>query len=140
MARGISLVLATCGGGGNDTAALVLMILALVAWGVGARAAICGGTEPSDRKFLLFIFVAATIFVPLVFLAPSGHFGDHYSGGRFLIAFLTPAAIGYWWAAQSGRASPGRALAVALVRAIFIPGGVFVLFLASFGIGTGCLE
>jgi hypothetical protein len=140
MSGGLGFVLATCGGGGNDAAALLVMILALAAWGVGAGAVVCAGTESGERKFLLIVLIVAAIVAPLVFVPESGLLGDQVSGVRCLIALLIPAAIGFWWAARSGSASPGRALVVAMVGAVLLPGGLFVIFVASLGIGTGCLE
>jgi hypothetical protein len=135
-----TFVLAVCGSGGSDTAALIVVILILAAWGLGVWAIIWKGTESQERALLLFLLLASAPIATLMFLGPEGLTGDGDYLARFLLAVLLPTGIGLALALLTRRVNPGRAIAVAFSGAVLIPGGIFVLFFASLGIGTGCLD
>ena len=53
---------------------------------------------------------------------------------------LVSGAIGIGVIVKLGNQSAARVLFVALAGGILIPGGIFLLFFTSMGLGTGCLN
>jgi hypothetical protein len=135
-----NFVLAVCGSGGSEAAALIAVALVLALWGFGVWAVVWLGTESQERALLLFLLLASAPIATLMFLGPEGLTGDGDYLARFLLAVLVPTGIGLAVALFTRRVGPGRAIAVAFSGAVLIPGGIFVLLFASLGLGTGCLD
>lgn len=134
------MVLAVCGGGGNDTLAFIV-VLAIAALYLLPIVATLGNAEDGAERAVLIVLLAISITVGgLLFLYPQGIDGDQDYLGRFVISLLVTGGIAVAAAAKWRAASVGRAVFVALAGDVLIPGGIFLLFFASMVLGSGCLS
>jgi hypothetical protein len=140
MDGGIGAVLAVCGGGGNDAAALILAIVVFALWAAAVWAMTWVNTEAEERSHLILLLCFSGLIGGLIFFLPIGVFGDDDYLGRFFLALLVPMGIGLGAALWSRRFGAGRALGVSCAGAIFAPGGLILLLIAGLAIGTGCLS
>lgn len=137
---GTDLVLAVCGGGGNDTVALIVVLAIAALYLLVVGAAITRAEDGTERAMLVGLLVLAIAVGGLLFrgLAGISGFGDFL--GRIVIALVISAGIALIVVARRRERSAGRAVFVAAAGTILIPCGLFVLFFAAVGLGTGCLD
>jgi hypothetical protein len=137
---GTDLALAVCGGGGNDTVAIIVVLAIAALYLLAVGAALNRAEDGTERAKLLGLLVIAVVVGGIVFrgLAGISGFGDFL--GRLMIALVITSAITLVGVARQREGSAGRAVFVAVAGTILIPFGVFILFFAAVGLGTGCLD
>lgn len=140
MSHAWGALLAVCGGGGNDTLALLVLIAIVLAYLLVLRVPLAGAEDGAERLLLIGVLIASIVIGALVFGDPIGLFGGGAYLTRFIVSLPIAGGLGLGLAAATERMSAGRALAIAIVGDILIPGGLIVLLFTSVGIGTGCLD
>jgi hypothetical protein len=131
-------MLAVCGGGGNDTLAVLLVLAVVAGWGLVAALVIRAGRDPRERLLLAGLLLAAIVIGALAFLVPEAASDDFVE--RAVIALVLTGATGLAAAWITRAAHPGRALFVSLWGSFFGPGGLMLLFVAALAVGTGCIS
>lgn len=140
MSAGASLVLAVCGDGGSDTVALIVVAIVVLLWFLTVGAVVKAGEDGTERALLIGLVLASVLIGAGIFFLPEGVSGDGDYLTRFFLALLIPGAIGIAVALLTRAVHVGRALLISVCGALFLVGGIFLLFFASLALGTGCLE
>jgi len=135
------MLLADCGGGGNDLVASLVILAAISAWLLVAVLVLRAARDDRERYLLVGLLAGTILLTPLIVaLFYSGLFGDDGDTGKLALLLLLPSAIGLGIALWTKAAHVARALFISIWGTILIPFGFYVAFLAALGIGTGCLE
>jgi len=136
---GTDLVLAVCGGG-NDTVAIVVVLAIAALYLLAVGAALRGAEDGTERVKLIGVLVVSIVVGGVVFrgLDDISGFGDFL--GRLIVALVISSAIALIGVARQREESAGRAVFVAAAGTVLIPFGIFILFFAAVGLGTGCLD
>jgi hypothetical protein len=133
--------LADCGGGGNDLAALLVILVAFSAWLLVAALVLRAARGDKERYLLLGLLIGTILLTPLIISAfYSGLFGDDGDTGKLALLLLLPSVIGLGIAYLTRGAHMVRALFISVWGTILIPFGIYFAFFAAFAIGNGCLE
>jgi hypothetical protein len=139
MGMGASLVMAVCGGSGNDTLAFIVVIFVAAIYVLSLLTAF-GKAEDGQEMVMLIALLSVSIAVGgLAFLYPNGTSGNGDYFSRFIISLVISGGLGLGAAAIWKESSAGRAIFVALAGDVLIPGGLLLLLFASIGIGSGCI-
>jgi hypothetical protein len=133
----MGLVLAVCEGG-DDTAAVIVSLIVLAVW-LSITATIIRGEDTQRRSLLIALFVMAVLLGAASYFLGSRSL-DEYFGIRSLFPLLGAGAIAVIAARLTPALGSGRALAVALLGGLLMPGGLIVLIFASFAIGSACFS
>ncbi len=134
------MTLAVCGDGGNDTFALVVVAIVVALWFLTVGVVIKAGEDETERALLIALVLVSVLIGAGIFFLPEGVSGDGDYLTRFFLALLIPGAIGIAVSLLTRAVHLGRALLISVCGALFLVGGVFLLFFASLALGTGCLE
>jgi hypothetical protein len=140
MGMASNLVLAVCGDGGSDVAALIVVATVVVLWLFAVGAVIRAAGDGTERALLVGLVLASLLIGAGIFFLPEGVSGDGDYLSRFFLALLIPGAIGVGVALLTRAVHVGRALFVSVCGALFLTGGIFLLLFASILLGTGCLD
>ena len=109
-------------------------------WLLTVGAVIRAGEDATERALLIGLVLASVVIGAGIFFLPEGVSGDGDYFTRFFLALLIPGAIGIAVALLTQAVHAGRALLISVCGALFLVGGIFLLFFASLALGTGCLE
>jgi hypothetical protein len=132
-------VLAVCGGGGSNVAALLLTALAIGAWILIAALVIRAARDRRERKALIALALVSSLAGPaILFGLLAGFSGDNSRLLEIIITLLLPGLIGACVAVVMRAADALRAFFLALWGAVFLVGAYAVLVLAFLAIGDGC--
>lgn len=131
---------AVCGGGGNDTLALLTFLAVVLVWLLLVRIPFVTSKDKTEVLTLVGLLVVSAILGAVIFWANGWIGGERDYFERFLLSLLVSGALGVGVALTTHRVSVARALFVALAGDVLIPGGLVALLFAAIGIGTGCLD
>jgi hypothetical protein len=139
MSGGVNVVLAVCGGGGSNTASLIVIGLLFAVWLWVIGLIISRAPTPAQRLTLVVLLPIA------VALGAAGFFAsDDILGGdrlaRFVISLFLSGFLGWAVAHSWPERDIPRAIVVALAGNVLIPIGIFVVFFSSLLIGSSCLD
>jgi hypothetical protein len=140
MSAGDFLMTAVCGGGGNDTLGFLVIVVVGALYALAVLKAMSLAEFGDELAILVALFTISVAVGGLVFLYPHGIDGNGDYLGRFVISLVAAGVLGGITTAKLGEQSAGRAFFLALAGDILIPAGIFLLLIASVGIGTGCLD
>lgn len=132
--------MAVCGDGGDNTVAMIVVLLVVLLWFLTVRALVKAGRDTREQALLVGLVLVSVLIGAGIFFLPEGISGDGDYLSRFFIALLVPGAIGVGVALITGAVHAGRALFASICGALFLVGGAFLLFFASLALGTGCLS
>jgi hypothetical protein len=96
-------------------------------------------TDLTERLSLLALLLAAILIGGLLLLYPHGTSGNSDYLLRFLLGIPLCGLLGALVAERTRIFGPWCGAFVGIVGDLLVPGGLFLLFFASVGIGNGCL-
>lgn len=132
-------MLAVCGGGGSDVAAMFVTALAVAAWTFVAVLVIRSVRDHRERIVLVALTLVSSLAGPaILFGFLNGVDGDNDQLPKIIATLLLPGLIGAC-AATGMRAAPAtQAFFLALWGALFLVGAYIVLVFAFLLVGNGC--
>jgi uncharacterized membrane protein HdeD (DUF308 family) len=134
-------VLAVCGGGGNDVAAVAIILGALLAWVGAAVLIIRTARDRRERLFLVGLLLASILVGPFLIKAfYDGVFGSDTQTAKLALVLLIPGVTAAAIAVRVRGGLAGRAFVLATWGAIFLGGFGLLSFFAAVVVGTGCIE
>ncbi|HEU5252528.1 MAG TPA: hypothetical protein VFU16_04270 [Solirubrobacterales bacterium] len=133
-------MLAVCGGGSNATA-IVVILAAILIWLLVAYLVIRTGRDRDEQVLLVALLVISVLLGGGVFFGvQEGFSGSGDDLGKFVLSLLIAGAVGAGIALVIRGRGAVRAFVISSWGALFLTGGIYVLFIAFLGFGTGCLS
>ena len=132
-------MLAVCGGGGSDAAALFVVALAVAVWAGVAAVVIRMAQKRREREVLIALTLVSTLVGPaILFGLLDGFDGDNDRLPEIIITLLLPGMLAALVAVGLRAAHAALAFFLAIWGAVLLLGAYAVLVVALFLVGTGC--
>jgi hypothetical protein len=140
MGAGDLILLADCGGGGNDTLALIVVIAVAALYLLAVGSVLRRAEDGAELMMLIGLLIVSGAIGWLAFT----HFGSISGLGDFMarlvVSLLLSGGLALLAATPKGEETAGRAVMAAIAGGVFIPFGGVVVLVAAFGIGSACIS
>ena len=135
-------LLAVCGGGGNDVAGWLLVLMVLAAWLLVTVLTIrAAGRDRRERRLLTGLLIGSLVLGPVIINAfYEGFFGSDGDVGKLAVLLLIPGVLGVLIARSTRATNSVKAFLVSTWGAISLAGLGIVLLVAVLAVGNGCIE